>query len=122
MKVLLIEDHSALARVSCDLLRDVHGHDVECAHSGAEALACAARFAPDIVLMDLNLPDINGYDLAVRLRARPELKDAVFVALTGFGHGLSIASATDAGIDAQFRKPMDFALLPTIKRRARPHD
>ena len=116
MKVLLVEDHPALARISCDLLRDVHGHDVAYAPDGKSALTIAAPFAPDIVLIDLNLPDMDGYQLAMRLRADPRLARAVLVALTGFGCALNPNDAAAAGIDALYRKPMDFGILPTLTR------
>ena len=117
MKVLLVEDHPALARISCDLLRDVHGHDVHYAADGGTALSLAHANTPDIVLIDLNLPDMTGYELAARLRAQPQFERTVLVALSGFGSVLNRDAAAANGIDAQFRKPMDFGLLPTLVRR-----
>lgn len=117
MRVLLVEDHAALARISTDLLRDVYGHEVQYAPNGRAALDLVAAVVPDIVLIDLNLPDMDGYELAAQLRANPRFDAAVLIALSGFGKTLNDAAATAAGIDAQFRKPMDFSLLATLKRR-----
>jgi DNA-binding response OmpR family regulator len=118
MKVLLVEDHPALGRISCDLLRDVYGHEVTCAQTGAAAEAQAAEFAPDIVLIDVNLPDMSGYDLARRFRANASFDQTRLVALTGFGNLIDPQKAAAAGVDASFRKPMDFAVLPTITRQS----
>ncbi len=116
MKVLLVEDHPAVGRISCDLLRDVYGHQVEYAADGLTAVRTASTFLPDVVLLDLNLPDMTGYELARRLRLNPQLQPTILVTLTGFGTVISPEEAEAAGIDAQFRKPMNFELLPTIKR------
>lgn len=119
MKILLIEDHAVLADVSCRLLREVHEHVVEHAASGREALALMEAFRPDLALVDLHLPDMDGYELAQRFRANPAWQSTVLVALTGWGHLADGDRAQSAGFDAHFRKPMDFDLLPTIKRQ--PH-
>ena len=117
MKILLIEDHPAVAQISCSQLREIHGHDVLHASTGEAALAAIGDFAPDLVLLDLNLPDMGGYDVATRLRADPRWAKMILVALTGFGSDVDAARATAAGIDAHFRKPMDFDLVPGMKRR-----
>ena len=117
MKILLVEDHDGLAKISCDLLRQKYGHEVEHAHSGEAALACVAKSVPEVVLLDLNLPDMHGYGLAERLRQMPELANTVLVALTGFGLTGDPERSAAVGIDAHFRKPMDFSELPNIRRR-----
>jgi CheY-like chemotaxis protein len=118
MKVLLVEDHAGLAKASCDLLRR-HGHEVHHAATGADALAAAAALAPEIVLLDLNLPDMHGYRLAESLRRLPGGDRPVLVALTGFSLTGDEAQSLAAGIDAHFRKPMDFGELPRLRRRAK---
>jgi len=116
MKILLVEDHAVLADVCCRHLRDLHDHDVEHAATGAEALRRAQHFAPDLILIDLNLPDIDGYELARQLRADATFDKAVLVALTGWGNLVDETRAQSAGFDAHFRKPMDFEILPTLRR------
>ena len=118
MKVLLVEDNPTLADVSCRLLREVHDHEVESARSGAEALAKLRQFTPDVALLDIHLPDMNGYDLATRMRAERRLDATVLVALTGMGTLLAGPEDSGAGFDVHFRKPMDFELLPSLRRKA----
>jgi CheY-like chemotaxis protein len=116
-KVLLVEDHPGLAKVSCDLLRR-YGHEVHHALNGEAALAAAAAISPDIVLLDLALPDMHGYKLAESLRRLPGGDRPILVALTGFGLTGDEAQSLAAGIDAHFRKPMDFGELTRLQRRA----
>lgn len=122
MKVLLVEDHPGLAKISCDLLRDVHGHDVRHAATGSEALEVSRKFDPDVVLLDLNLPDMHGYRLAEQLRTRPEFDRTVLVALTGFGITGDPKQSAAVGIDAHYRKPMNFEELEGIKRSRPPFE
>lgn len=120
MKVLLVEDHPGLAKVSCDLLRDKHGHEVRHVSTGEEALAATREFQPDIVLLDLDLPDMHGYRFAEQIRAEPRFDRTVLVALTGYGITGDQQKSAAVGIDAHFRKPMDFDELPRLKRTAPP--
>lgn len=117
MKILLVEDHAGLAEMSCRLLRDVYDHEVDHAATGARALEDFPRLQPELVLVDINLPDMNGYDLARRLRALPGAESTVLVAVSGFGNIIDDDTAHDAGFDAHFRKPMDFDLLPSLRRK-----
>jgi CheY-like chemotaxis protein len=121
MKVLLVEDHAELAQVTCLLLKEIHGHEVEHAASAKAALAAAEQFEPDLVLLDLNLPDMDGYELAGHLRQRPRLQQTVFIALTGMGSAYDVHRAQAVGIDAHYSKPMDFEDLEDFEpsRRTR---
>ena len=115
MKVLLIEDHAGMAKISCDLLRDIYGHEVEHVATGKAALEAAKKNVPDIVLLDLSLPDMHGYRVAERLRNDPRFDQTILVALTGFGMTGDAEHSKAAGIDAHYRKPMDFGELTQIK-------
>lgn len=115
MKVLLVEDHAGMAKVSCELLRSVWGHDVEHAATGQAALDAARKNVPDIILLDLSLPDMHGYRVAEQLRSDVRFDQTILVALTGFGMTGDPALSKAAGIDAHYRKPMDFGELPAIK-------
>ena len=117
MKILLVEDHAALAEISCNQLREIHGHEVVHAANGKSAIAAMATFRPDLVLLDLNLPDMTGYEIAAYVRANGEWNSVVLVALTGFGSAVDPLKAGKSGIDAHFRKPMDFDSLPHLRRR-----
>lgn len=116
MNVLLVEDHDRMAKISCDLLQMRFGHEVEHAPTGQAALEALKKNVPDIVLLDLSLPDMHGYKLAEQIRANSNFDRVILVALTGFGITGDVESSKAAGIDAHFRKPMDFGELAGIKR------
>jgi CheY-like chemotaxis protein len=117
MKILLVEDHKLLAQVNCDLLREVFGHEVVWEATLAGALAAFERQRFDLALLDINLPDGNGYQLAEQIRRQPGGVDIVLVALTGIGNRIDQERAEAVGIDACFTKPMDFEVLPELTRR-----
>jgi CheY-like chemotaxis protein len=119
MKLLLVEDHAGLAELSSRLLHEVYDHKVEHAPNGRSALQLLGHFRPELVLVDINLPDMSGYELARQIRAHAEYDDIVLIALTGFGNIIDDSAAEAAGFDAHFRKPMDFNLLPQVHRSAR---
>lgn len=116
MKVLLVEDHDGLAKISCDLLRKLHGHEVEHAKTGQAAFEVAMSQVPDLILLDLSLPDMHGYRLAEKIRAERSLDQTILVALTGYGLTGDSEASKLVGIDAHYRKPMDFSELTSIKR------
>jgi CheY-like chemotaxis protein len=76
------------------------------AHDGESALAMLEGFAPFAVLLDVGLPDISGYDLARRVRARPGMEHATLLALTGYGEDSDRARAAEAGFDHHLVKPV----------------
>jgi DNA-binding response OmpR family regulator len=116
MKILLIEDHKALAEITIDMLREMYDHDVEHALNAVQACEMARQRPYDLILIDLKLPDSNGYDLALELRKNSALDRTIFVALTGIGNVVDEARAHASGIDACFVKPMDFGLLNSLRR------
>lgn len=118
MKILLVEDHPGLAKVSCQLLRDFHSHEVEHVTTGEAALAALVNKVPDMILLDLSLPDMHGYRVAEQLRSQPRFDRIPIVALTGYGITGDAERSAAIGIDAHFRKPMDFSVLSEIRRQA----
>lgn len=116
MKILLVEDHDRMARISCELLRSKYGHEVEHAATGRAALEALGKNIPEMILLDLSLPDMHGYKLAEQIRAKREFDHVILVALTGYGITGNAESSKAAGIDAHYRKPMDFGELSGIKR------
>lgn len=116
MKILLVEDHDRMAKISCDLLKMKYGHEVEHVSTGCAALEALRKSVPDLVLLDLSLPDMHGYKLAEQIRANRDLDQVILVALTGFGITGDEESSKEVGIDAHYRKPMDFGELAGIKR------
>ncbi len=103
-RVLIVDDNRDAAD-SLSLLLQFHGHEVQVAYSGEEALAMAADFPADLVLLDIGLPGMNGHDVARRLRAAGHR--ARLVALTGYGQPEDLARAREAGFDRHLVKPVE---------------
>lgn len=103
MKVLVVDDYPGAADVACVLLR-LLGHEPEAATTGAEALERAAIFDPDVVVLDLGLPDQSGYEVARALRRRPG-KRPFIAAMTGWAASEDRVRSLAAGIDVHVLKP-----------------
>jgi CheY-like chemotaxis protein len=86
-------------------LLGAHGHDVQTAFDGENAIMLARTFDPSVVLLDIGLPDMEGYEAARRLRASPETRNAKLIALTGYGQSSDLRAASEAGFDAHILKP-----------------
>jgi signal transduction histidine kinase len=110
-RILVADDnHDAAEALSLQL--QLAGHDVRTAHDGAEALAVATAFDPDIVLLDLGMPKMDGYEAARRLRVRStEGRKLTLIALTGWGQQQDRDRTADAGFDAHLVKPVAEAQL-----------
>lgn len=115
MKILLVEDHPALADISCRLLRDHYGHQVRMAENGAMALQAASVEVPDLMLIDIHLPDMSGFDIARTIRSDPDFDRTLLVAVTA-ANCVEEDFARAMGLDACFRKPLDFGILEHLKR------
>jgi signal transduction histidine kinase len=104
--VLVVEDSAELAE-SMALLLGLWGYEVRVAHSGPAALAAVSAHPPDVVLLDIGLPEMSGYEVAEALRQRPETKNALLVALTGYGQEGDRRRALEAGFNCHVTKPVD---------------
>jgi CheY-like chemotaxis protein len=102
-RVLLVDDNEDAAATVGALLRQL-GHEVQVAHTAGQALAAARTMRPDVAILDIGLPDMDGYGLAAILRrtGRPELR---LVALTGYGQKSDVDRALGAGFDLHLSKP-----------------
>lgn len=102
------------------MLLMIYGHECRAAHSGRQALEIANDFFPDVVVLDIGMPDISGYDVAreLRDRAAAQGRRLHLVALTGWGQPADRARAFDAGFDQHVVKPADAAKLKQIIRIA----
>jgi CheY-like chemotaxis protein len=116
-RVLVVDDNIDAAE-SLSLLLQADGHHTELAHDGLTAVAATKRFAPHIVLLDIGLPGLNGYEAAMRMRlhnpegsSRPTL-----VALTGWGQQQDRERAAEAGFDLHMTKPVDPAVIMALAR------
>jgi CheY-like chemotaxis protein len=125
LRVLVVDDNRDAAEMLSGLLV-TKGHDVAVAHSGDEALRVAATFRPQVGLLDLSMPGIDGYQLASRLRGDPQHRDVLLVAITGWGQEEDRRRALASGFDAHLTKPADpgavTALLATRLPVARERD
>ncbi len=117
-RVLVVDDNQDAAD-SLAMLLGVHGDDVRIAYDGAQALQVERDFGPDVVLLDIGLPELSGYDVALRIRERRADK-VLIVAITGWGQEKDLRRAEEAGIDHHFTKPVDFAALVALIERAAP--
>jgi CheY-like chemotaxis protein len=113
---ILVADDNVDAAESMAALIGLHGHEVQIAHSGREALDVAARFQPDLAFLDLKMPDLDGFETARQLRATREGQRTVLVALTGWGQAGDRQRTSAAGFDAHLVKPIDEnTLLRTLE-------
>jgi signal transduction histidine kinase/ActR/RegA family two-component response regulator len=106
LRVLVVDDNADAAQMLAALL-EVQGHAVSVEYDGRGALARARSEHPDVLLLDIGLPDMDGYELARRLRAQPENAGATLVALTGYGQSQDRQEARQAGFDHYLVKPAD---------------
>jgi signal transduction histidine kinase/ActR/RegA family two-component response regulator len=106
LRVLVVDDNVDAAQMLAALL-EVQGHAVSVEYDGRGALARARAQQPDVLLLDIGLPDMDGYELARRLRAQPENAAATLVALTGYGQNQDREEAQQAGFDHYLVKPAD---------------
>ena len=92
------------------------GHDVSTAHDGWSALEIATAHRPEVVLLDISMPEMDGFEVARRLREEVGLRDAILVALTGHGEDRHRRLSRDAGFDHHVTKPVDaFKLEELLK-------
>lgn len=106
LRVLLVEDNRDAAESLRDVL-ELHGYEVELAFTGTMALDTAHRWKPDVVLCDIGLPGMNGYDVARALRSSPDLPLRRLIAITGYGEEEHRRRVRDAGFDEHLLKPID---------------
>ena len=102
---------------SLAMLLKLTGHEVHTAHDGLEAVEAAATFQPDVILLDIGLPKLNGYEAARRIREQQRDKGLTLVALTGWGQEEDRRRSEEAGFDAHMVKPVDLAALTKLLGR-----
>ena len=112
-RILVIDDNIDAAE-SLAILLEITGHISRTAHDGMTGIELAAEFEPEIILLDIGLPDINGYEVARRIRQYAWGKNIVLIAATGWGQVKDKELAKDAGFDEHLTKPIDFQQLNSI--------
>jgi signal transduction histidine kinase len=110
MRVLLIEDLVDVSDVLKSLL-EYEGHEVVAVHTGREGIAKARLFCPQVVLCDIGLPDIDGYQVAKAFLSDEELQDIFLISLSGYGWEKDLQRAKEAGFQLQLKKPVDLTAL-----------
>lgn len=123
MKVLLIEDN-ARNRYLATFLLEQHGHGVVHAETGSEGLALAAEIHPDVILLDIQLPGMDGYAVARRLKGDPALASIPIVAVTSYAMVGDREKCIEAGAEGYIEKPIEPATFVSevenfVRRQAR---
>ena len=112
-RILVVDDNKDSAATLGMLLR-LKGNDIRTAHDGLEALEVVETFRPELVLLDIGLPKLNGYDVARRIRQQPWCQDVILVALTGWGQAEDRRLSQEAGFNFHVVKPVEFAALEKL--------
>ena len=113
LRILIVEDSDDCAKSMAMLLR-FQGHEVRIARNGAEALDAARAALPDVVLLDIGLPGMNGYKVAEQFSVIWRSKPPFLVAVTGFGQTSDRQHSSEAGIDVHLVKPVALSELQTV--------
>ncbi len=122
LRILVTDDNEDSAQ-ALELLLVALGHDVVATYDGPSALKAAAEFHPHLVLLDIGLPGMNGYEVATTMRQQANFKNVVLVAVSGYGQDSDQQRSTEAGFDHYLIKPPDFnqlqKILTTVAEKAR---
>jgi len=110
LRVMIVDDNVDAA-VTLSMLLESGGHRVAVEHDALRALECARQFSPQVCLLDIGLPEVDGLELARRLRALPQAMDALLVAVTGYGQARDRDQILGAGFDHHLVKPIDTGRL-----------
>ena len=113
MRMMLVDDNVDAAESLAALLQ-FDGHDVTVMEDAISTIARAAEVRPQVFILDIGLPDMDGYQLVRELRAQPENAGAVFIALTGYGQAHDKVLAKSAGFHHHFVKPVDWQELSAV--------
>ena len=111
VRIMVVDDNIDAAQTLGLVLADAYGYQVSLHYTGKSALIAAGLEMPDVLVLDIGLPDMSGYDLARHLRAMPDAAEAVMIALTGYGLEKDKVHADAAGFDHHLAKPANPAVL-----------
>jgi signal transduction histidine kinase len=113
LRILVVDDNQDSA-ISMTLLLELQGHEVHVAHAGLAALRLAAEKKPDVILLDIGMPGMNGFEVAKQLRAQEEFAHTLLVAITGYGRASDVKQTQSAGFDHHLVKPVDYDKLQAV--------
>ncbi|MGE5739386.1 MAG: response regulator [Betaproteobacteria bacterium] len=111
---ILVADDNRDAAASLATLLSLDGHEVSVAYDGRAALGSADTFRPDVALLDIGMPNLNGYEVARSIRAEAWGRSMMLVAVTGWGQSEDKRRAHEAGFDHHFTKPLDLVAFSTF--------
>jgi two-component system CheB/CheR fusion protein len=117
---ILVVDDSVDTAVGLSMLLGLAGHRVRTANSGAEAIETAREFHPQVVLLDIGLPGMDGFQVAAALRREEDTKDTYLIAISGYGDDDARARSEEAGFDKHLVKPIDFEMLEALLKHDLP--
>ncbi|MCX7101474.1 MAG: diguanylate cyclase [Methylobacter sp.] len=117
-RILVVDDYVAAAE-SLSMLLQLEGYEVQIANCGIKALELTRSFQPQVVLLDIGLPDLNGYEVATQIRRLPETKSTLLFALTGYGGPEDFKLRQAAGFKYHFIKPLNFEKLSALLRASK---
>jgi CheY-like chemotaxis protein len=112
-RILIVEDNVDSAKSLGELL-EIWGHDIFIAYDGPTAIEEAGKYHPDVILLDIGLPGMNGYQVTQELRQKNDLATALIIAVTGYGQTEDKERSKQAGIDYHITKPIDFGTLEEL--------
>jgi CheY-like chemotaxis protein/two-component sensor histidine kinase len=112
-RILVVDDNKDSATSLASLL-ELLGNELRTAHDGAQAVAIAQEFRPELILMDVGMPRVNGYEAARRIREQPWGQGATIIALTGWGQQGDRAQSREAGCDGHLVKPVELSDLQSL--------
>jgi PAS domain S-box-containing protein len=115
LRVLVVDDNQDAAN-ALRLLLESDGHEVKLASDGVAGLALAREYKPEVLLLDIGLPRLSGYDIAASLRADPAMKETTIVAVTGYGQVHDRTRTAAVGFDHHLTKPVEFSALQQLLR------
>lgn len=119
LNILIVDDNEASAK-TLGWMMELLEHQVKLAHDGATALESARSFKPDVVLLDIGLPGMNGYEVCTAMRQEPVLQHTVFIAQTGWGQNEHRQRSKEAGFHYHLVKPVDMDELQKLIESLQP--
>jgi CheY-like chemotaxis protein len=118
LRILIVDENVDAARILGVLCGEM-GHECTFAYDGVAALEAARRLQPDVILLDLGLPRMDGFEVARQLRTDPAFRDVLIIAVTGFASEEDRKRSREVGIDHHLVKPADPAFIESLLRRRR---
>jgi two-component system CheB/CheR fusion protein len=116
MHVLIVDDNEDTTETAA-LLFGAWNHEIRVARTGPEALAIAPAYQPDVILLDIGLPGMDGYQVARRLRQDPRFKDTLIIAISGYGSESDRRHSQEAGFNDHLVKPVDLQKLNELLKQ-----